>query len=188
MQPYDMRRFIRVYDGDLDAEICAGMIESFEHSAAQQQPNGRGRHAGLEQSAWTELNISRVANASFLNVFRHKLTHALARYNEDVQLPIPIPDSPQSADLILKRYRRGGNEGFQLHFDSIYGVANRYLVFLWYLNDVSEGGGTVFPDLGVRVEARRGRLLMFPPYWNYQHVGEAPISNDKYIVSTYLLF
>ena len=33
-----------------------------------------------------------------------------------------------------------------------------------------------------------GRLLMFPPYWMFQHVGNAPVSNDKYILSTYLLF
>jgi len=38
------------------------------------------------------------------------------------------------------------------------------------------------------VQARRGRLLMFPPYWMYQHAGMPPLSNDKYILSTYLLF
>lgn len=29
---------------------------------------------------------------------------------------------------------------------------------------------------------------MFPPYWMYQHEGLPPISGDKYILSTYLLF
>jgi len=29
---------------------------------------------------------------------------------------------------------------------------------------------------------------MFPPYWMYQHAGLPPRSNDKYIISTYLLF
>ena len=43
-------------------------------------------------------------------------------------------------------------------------------------------------DLGLRVQARTGRLLMFPPYWMFQHAGLAPLSSDKYIVSTYMLF
>jgi prolyl 4-hydroxylase len=45
-----------------------------------------------------------------------------------------------------------------------------------------------FPQLGLTVPAREGRLLMFPPYWMYQHEGITPVSGDKYIVSTYLLF
>ena len=73
-------------------------------------------------------------------------------------------------------------------FDSINEVCNRYLVLLWYLNDVEVGGETRFPQLDVKVQARAGRLLMFPPYWMYQHEGLPPQSGDKYIISTYLLF
>ena len=36
--------------------------------------------------------------------------------------------------------------------------------------------------------AQTGRLVVFPPYWMYQHEGIAPVSGDKYILSTYLLF
>jgi hypothetical protein len=81
-----------------------------------------------------------------------------------------------------------GADQFQLHFDSLDYTSSRYLVFLWYLNDVSEGGETDFPDLGLRVDARAGRLLVFPPYWMFQHAGPPPKSNEKYIISTYLLF
>ena len=61
-------------------------------------------------------------------------------------------------------------------------------MLLWYLNDVAEGGETRFPQLGITVPARQGRLLVFPPYWMYQHEGLAPESGDKFILSTYLLF
>ncbi|HSC08275.1 MAG TPA: 2OG-Fe(II) oxygenase, partial [Steroidobacteraceae bacterium] len=90
--------------------------------------------------------------------------------------------------LILKRYRAGSMERFQVHFDSIHELANRYVVLIWYLNDVQEGGETRFPRLDLSVAARTGRLLMFPPYWMYQHAGLPAKSGDKYIVSTYLLF
>ena len=88
----------------------------------------------------------------------------------------------------MKRYRPSTDERFQLHFDSVDHLANRYLVLLWYLNDVERGGETRFPELGLEVAARAGRLLIFPPYWMYQHEGLPPESGDKYILSTYLLF
>ncbi|MFT4248289.1 MAG: 2OG-Fe(II) oxygenase [Pseudomonas sp.] len=62
------------------------------------------------------------------------------------------------------------------------------LVFMWYLNDVREGGQTRFIDLDLEVAPRIGRLLIFPPYWMYMHAALPPRSGDKYIISTYLEF
>jgi prolyl 4-hydroxylase len=188
MNHADLRRYIRTYDNDLDPRLCRQMIASFAGLERFQMRNGRGVRSGLEESAWTELNVSRLSDAGFLGMFRGLIDRALERYNRDVELAIPIPNSPATSDLTLKRYRPGDQERFQLHFDAIHHVANRYLVLLWYLNDVEQGGETRFPQLDVTVQARAGRLLMFPPYWMYQHEGLPPISADKYIVSTYLLF
>jgi hypothetical protein len=88
----------------------------------------------------------------------------------------------------MKRYRSGGAERFQLHFDAIHHVSSRYLVLLWYLNDVEAGGETRFPQLELSVDPRAGRLLMFPPYWMYQHEGMPPLAGEKYILSAYLMF
>jgi hypothetical protein len=184
----DLRHYIRIYDDHLPADLCTRMIHSFNGLARFHQRNGRGFRAGLEESAWTEVNVTRLSDEGFLGFFRQRIDAALDAYNADVGLGIPVPNSPKTADLILKRYRPGGAEGFQTHFDSINEVANRYLVLLWYLNDLAEGGETAFPQLDVSVQARAGRLLVFPPYWMFQHAGLAPRSGDKYILSTYLLF
>lgn len=183
-----LSRFLRVYDGDLDPALCEQLIQTYRAKPQQQERNGRGHRAGLERSAWTELNVTRAGDPATLRFFRTKIDLALARYNRDVPLTLPLPSSAKTADLILKEYRAGSGEAFQVHFDSIYDVCNRYLVFLWYLNDVIEGGETEFPDLGQRVQARQGRLIMFPPYWMFQHAGLPPVSGHKYILSSYLLF
>lgn len=183
-----LSHYIRVYDNDLDSALCARMIESFTGLSRFQRPNGRGIRAGLEDSAWTELNVTALSDADFLGMFRKFIDQALARYNHDIGLPIAIPATPLISELVMKRYRPGQREQFQLHFDAINFVANRYLVMLWYLNDVVEGGETEFPYLDSSVKPQAGRLLMFPPYWMYQHQGLPPVSGDKYILSTYLLF
>lgn len=187
-QPDNLRHYIRVYENALDAAWCRRLIGAFDALEAQRQRNGRELRAGLENSAWTELNLTRHSDDVVRSYFRRAIDAALARYNADLALPIPIPNSPRNADLIIKRYRAGSDEKFQLHFDSINHLSNRYLVLLWYLNDVVDGGSTRFAKLDVEVAARAGSLLMFPPYWMYQHEGMAPVSGDKFILSTYLLF
>ena len=188
MTDLPLRHFVRVYDGDLEPGLCQRLIQSFHALQRFQVGNGRGPRAGLEDSAWTEINVTRMSDAAFLAFFRRRYDLALQRYNADVGLPLEVPNSPRTAELILKRYRPGGEERFQVHFDAVHEVANRYLVLLWYLNDVAEGGETVFPGMDLRVAPRAGRLLMFPPYWMYPHAGLPPASGDKYILSTYLLF
>ena len=185
---HDLRRYVRWYDAAVSPEFCAQMVESFHRLSRFHTRNGRGVRPGLDHSAWTELDITPLSDAAFQGFFYHQIETYLARYNADVGLSIAIPPTPVFAEIRMKRYAAGTDESFQPHFDSINEVADRYLVFLWYLNDVEEGGETEFVDLGLRVQARAGRLLMFPPYWMYQHAGLPPVSNDKYIVSTYMRF
>ena len=180
--------YIRIYDDALPAAFCQQLIDGFESSTQFQAPNGRGYRPALDDSRWTELNLTRLADPAFVGFFMTRIEEALARYNADLSLTLPVPLRPRIDRLTMKKYRANAGEGFQPHFDSVDEVAGRYMVFLWYLNDVQEGGSTRFMDLGVDVQPRAGRLLVFPPYWMFQHVGNAPVSNDKYILSTYLLF
>lgn len=183
-----LSHFVRTYDAALPAARCAELVMHFKQQASAHTDNGRGHRAGLDDSAWTELNLNRSAPSHWLDDLRGGVAAALARYNRDTQLSMPVPATAKLADFILKRYRPETGERFQLHFDSIYEVSNRYLVMLWYLNDLPGGGETVFPDLEVAIAPATGRLLVFPPYWLYQHAGEPALGADKFILSTYLLF
>jgi len=183
-----LERCVQVFDDALTPDFCAQMVQSFDRMNQFHVPNGRGYKRGFNASAWTELNISPLADAGFKGFFLKQIDDYLALYNERLGLMLPVPSRPRIEDIRIKRYRAGADEKFEPHFDSMDDKANRYLVFLWYLNDVAEGGETEFCNLGIRVAPRTGRLLMFPPYWMFQHAGLAPRSNDKYIVSSYLLF
>jgi len=184
----DLSFYVRTYDHNLEDSLCRQLIDSFGSLQRFQKQNGRGIRAGLEQSAWTELNVTKLADPGFLAMFRGFVDRGLELYNRDLSLSIALPNTPFLSEFVIKRYRAGHDEGFQLHFDAVNFVAHRYLVLLWYLNDVEVGGETAFPQLSLQVPARAGRLLMFPPYWMYQHQGVPPVSGDKYILSTYLLF
>jgi len=186
--PDRLSKFVQYFDNAMAPEFCARMIAGFDSMPQLQTPNGRGQRAGLEESAWTELNITPFADQALQGYFYDQIDRHLDRYNASLGLTIPIPSRPKLEDMRIKRYRIGRDEKFQPHFDAIDEKTNRYMVFLWYLNTVDEGGETTFCDLGLKVAPRAGRLLMFPPYWMFQHASLPPVSNDKYIVSTYMLF
>jgi len=183
-----LSQFVRCYDDALPREFCAQLITSFDRTSHLHIPHGRNQERGLEQSAWTEVDITPHADDAFKGFFIAQIETYLARYNAEQHLTLPIQDHSFYQELRIKRYRAGADEGFQPHFDALGQLSHRYMVFLWYLNDVAEGGETEFCDLGIKVAPKAGRLLMFPPYWMFQHAGLPPISNDKYIISTYLLF
>jgi hypothetical protein len=184
----DMCRYLQCFDHALPPALCAQMIESFEKLARHHTRNGRGVMPQLGQSSWTELNVSKVADADTVNFFRAQIVQYLEKYNTQLKLTLPVPARERIENLRIKRYFAEDGDQFQPHFDALDYNSNRYLVFIWYLNDVAQGGETDFPDLKMRIGARAGRLLIFPPYWMFQHAGLPPKSNDKYIISTYLLF
>lgn len=185
---WEITRFIRTFDMALEPEFCARMIQSFASLERLQARSGRGVMPQLPDSAWTELNVSKAADASFEKYFQLCALRYLERYNQEVGLTLPVPPRNRFENLRIKRYSVESGDKFQPHFDSMDYSCNRYMVFIWYLNDVMAGGETEFCDLDIRIQARAGRLLMFPPYWMFQHAGLPPESNDKYMVSTYLLF
>jgi len=66
-------------------------------------------------------------------------------------------------------------------------VLNRILGAVVYLNTVDTGGETYFRQQDVYVPAKAGSIALFPAYWTHPHQGCVPISNDKWIVSTFIL-
>jgi hypothetical protein len=89
----------------------------------------------------------------------------------------------------MQQYLRG--EGFyREHIDG--GpvptvVLNRVLGVVVYLNTVEVGGGTYFRQQDTYVPAKAGSISLFPAYWTHPHQGCVPVSNDKWIVSTFML-
>jgi len=184
----ELKDYVVTWDDTLVPGFCDSVIRTYQALQDRQQRNGRDVRPGLEDSAWTELNVTDVADDAFKGYIEGEVLRRFELYKQRLGLTLPISPVRKLSPLIMKRYSAAADERFQLHFDSLGEVCNRYLVFLWYLNDVAEGGETEFPDLGVSVAPRAGRMLMFPPYWMYQHVAHPPQSNDKYIISCYALY
>jgi hypothetical protein len=93
----------------------------------------------------------------------------------------------------LQKYLRGSG-GYHHWHSEVYPqnatceTLHRVLLFQFYLNDVEEGGETEFLYQGRKVEARKGRLIIAPAGFTHTHKGHVPLSGDKYIATSWVLF
>lgn len=83
----------------------------------------------------------------------------------------------QYEHIIFNRYAPG--EKFDAHPDYFAG-SNRVFSAVFYLNSVAAGGTTRFTHFDFEVEARAGRLVIFPANYLFTHEGTAPTSEIKY--------
>lgn len=90
------------------------------------------------------------------------------------------------SNFIIKRYTPP-HQGFHAwHADNSPANLDRILVVLLYLNDVEDGGETMFYHQDVSCAPRAGRLIVFPAGFTHVHKGNSPRSNTKYIMNGWI--
>jgi hypothetical protein len=66
---------------------------------------------------------------------------------------------------------------------------SRHLVFMTYLNDVDDGGGTEFYHQGpLVVQPKKGLTLIWPADWTFTHRGVPSPTQEKAIVTGWFNF
>jgi len=89
--------------------------------------------------------------------------------------------------LRLYRYRPGERHG--AHWDTVVeldGGVQSMLTLVFYLNDDFTGGAIDFPELGRRIEPRRGRALVFQH--RVLHEATEVTAGDKLVLRTDVLY
>lgn len=60
---------------------------------------------------------------------------------------------------------------------------SRHLVFMTYLNDVTDGGETEFFYQKIKVSPKKGKTLIWPADWTHTHRGVTSHTQEKYIIT-----
>lgn len=88
--------------------------------------------------------------------------------------------------FMIQRYEKQKGKYVYHHDGSNDTDKSRAVTYLWYLNDVIEGGETEFFGGSFKVKPETGKILLFPACWCYPHRGNTPISSSKYILTGWL--
>jgi hypothetical protein len=180
----DLNDLIQVYDNALEPEVCDFLIQFFEGQQQLQEKIENDYKPNFTQTNLTEnCNISRDVNLIHNEIIKKAFAYR-DKYYEFVDKRV-FPESHAFEQFRIKKYNPKGGDMFDTHVDvKDYASSRRYLSYLWYLNDVDEGGNTVFT--GLSIQPKKGKLVMFPPLWMFPHKGEPPMSGPKYILTGYL--
>ena len=82
----------------------------------------------------------------------------------------------------LQRYNPG--QGYHLlHCENNCRGVERVLAWTLYLNTVTDGGGTYYPEYEKIIDAVEGRLCIFPAFWTHAHKGVVSDTQTKYIAT-----
>ena len=175
---------VQVYENALEDDVCDFLISFFEDVSDKHERIENERKPNFTQFNLTENcklteEIEQVHNHLIQKTFQYR-----NEYYEMVDRRV-FPEEHAFEQFRIKRYNNDGNDEFDTHVDVVdYETARRFLSFMWYLNDVEEGGETKF--LNMTITPKKGNLLVFPPLWMFPHSGLMPISGPKYILHTYL--
>ena len=92
-------------------------------------------------------------------------------------------------DVNIQYYKPGAGfhawhtERCQAHYPSV----SRHLVFMTYLNDVTDGGETEWYHQKIKVRPQKGLTIVWNSDWTFTHRGLVS-SEDKYIVTGWFNF
>jgi hypothetical protein len=180
----ELNDFIHERDNFIEAGICDSLVQIFESNS--------DKHCRVENDQtpnFTEFNLTENSNLSeeVSNIHNYILSKIIEYKKEYFNFVDKrcFPKQHAFEQFRIKKYLNDGNDKFNCHVDvTDHDSSRRFLSFLFYLNDVDNGGETVFNDL--IITPRKGKMIVFPPFWMFPHIGKPPISNPKYILSAYL--
>lgn len=184
MANFNTASFIRIYNNALEKDVCQYLIDIFEKNSEHWERLDLNRKPNF-----TQLNLTSLCeNSEEIDYINTYISGRMSTYKTDYlnsfgQEYFPINYAYEQ--FRIKKYNNDGQDAFDTHVDVMdHQSAKRFLSFFWYLNDVEEGGETMFWDYPIKPKA--GTLVIFPPLWMFPHSGREPISGPKYLLSTYL--
>ena len=181
--------FIYVNKSSLSSEFCKDIIMKYEDDK-EKYPGATGIGVDKNVKDTTDLFINK-NNLNWKKIY----TFLEKELSYNVKDYVCKLNNKTNAEIINSKYLILHGIQIQKYNEKVgkYIIHNdfridknemRCITFLWYLNDVHDGGETEFIDFKVVPEA--GKLILFPASWIYPHKANIPTTNSKYIMTGWL--
>jgi len=184
--------FIGIYDNAISSYNCKEIIKWFEtefpHSKRRGTvmfKDGSGRIDTRVKSDW-ELDPYKTifTNNTLVDII---IRDTLIKYTPLYRESYPCVDNIDPWNVCdvynIQKYDPG-DAYHGLHCENM-NDATLYRVLAWmiYLNTVTDEGGTYFSSYDKTLEAKEGRLVIWPAHFTHQHKGVISKTQTKYIAT-----
>jgi len=204
------QRMITVFDNSphLTQGKAGGRVDTTKKLSTDLYLNEHRDYAALLQEI-TQVTTRYVAK--YMEKYRFALIAPLALTLQHPQTGKPVALTHENfdeiaqgktEDLMKSLYRLGkiqaqkyekGSGNYNYWHCEVYPMAphneqlHRSMLFMFYLNDVLDGGHTEFFYQNRAIAPKAGRMVIAPAYFTHTHRGCVPVSNDKYILTSWVL-
>jgi hypothetical protein len=192
-----MPDFIEVYDDFFPVDQCQHYIDFFQVMQEsgfvqdrQQRQNIRPHQVSDsnfdfgDHEVILDFSYARSLTSEFMQRFWNEI---YPRYTAKFSM---LDTADQHSILNLKMQRTQPGEAYHVwHYETaMRDFRDRILTFTLYLNDVEQGGETEFLYYPRRIDARAGRIALFPAGFTHAHRGNQPLTGDKYILTGWITY
>lgn len=190
--------YFYINENSLSKELCFDILNLFENENKYEGITAGGLNKSVKDT--TEVQIPQNSKSPLFNKLRtlldkelsnnikkyvNNINNFVSEHEENSENKFKIFNDFLSYDTMqIQKYDKQKGRYVYHHDFIIQEKEKRYRVitFIWYLNNVEEGGETEFWS-DYKIKPTAGKLVLFPASWTFPHRGKMPISNDKYIIT-----
>ena len=180
--------FIGIYDNAISSHDCKEIIKWVEAQSLRRggvmNKDGTGRIDTRLKSDWEVDPQTLFTNKTSVDLL---IADALNKYTPSYRESYPSVDNLDSWNVCniynIQKYDPG--DGYHaLHCESCNSATvHRVMAWMIYLNTVTDEGGTYFSAYDKTLEAKEGRLVIWPAHFTHQHKGVVSKTQTKYIAT-----
>ena len=184
-----LTKLLYTHETALPKYVCDDLIKMFEDNKELHAPGRAGGNINLKYRKVTNFSLPKRHDDWF---HMESLIYFIVNRHLDKYLKMVNIYDYNGGTFILPEFNmvkyEKKSDYYKSHNDFLIDFDNRnyrYATFIIYLNTVNEGGNTIFWDTH-KEKPIAGKIVLFPSNWTFQHQGEMPISNDKYIITGWI--
>lgn len=181
------------YDHVFCSDWCSDLISYFENSLHQRTDDHRKQANELQLIGDPRPDAIDYKNHLFeklypLGIKYEEYLHSLCHDDyKPYDRPLTEINNTGFRSLQIQKYSPEDKGYPAVHVESGQDHYKKYLALILYLNDVDEGGETVFPMAGTAIEPCVGDVVIWPAGLPFYHCGNQAKSN-KYILTSWFEF
>lgn len=182
-----------IHSSQIDTNFCDRVIEWFD----EEEKNGFTREGEIGTNSAVDKDIKdsvdhilQYNEELFLEYVDNHLNQCVMDYIQKFKYSADVDNfSINNSVNVQKYYPNGGFKKWHCErFAAVPHIANRHLVFMTYLNDVSDQGETEWFYQDYKVKPKKGHTVIWPADWTHTHRGIPSPTETKYIITGWLEF
>ena len=193
--------FVFIKDNAFSDEFCDNLVKDFESYDKNNQTIEGQSDRGIDYNTKKSKDLNIFGHSELHNKYTVQVAETFNKYLSGEYLT-NLPHNDKFAAntelfygdtyyewLNIQKYEKLSGHYNAWHIETgNFDLSKRLFVFLLYLNDVEKGGQTEILYSGQKIQPKKGRLVIWPSTFPYVHKGHIPLSDDKYILTTWLSF